>query len=138
MHELILRKRCSAPPERVFAAWTQPELMARWFAPGEMTVPEASADPRVGGAWRVVMQDPGGQRHIVGGTYREVSPFERLRFTWRWEGSEVTSEVEISLRADGGGTELQLRHTELESVASRESHGKGWEGCLAKLIDRIT
>ena len=133
MHELTMTQRCNASPERVFAAWTEPDLMARWFAPGDMTVPEATADLRVGGAWRVVMLDPAGQRHVVGGAYREITPFTRLAFSWRWEGSEHSSEVEVGLRADGAATELTLRHHELDSAASRDQHGKGWAGCLAKL-----
>jgi uncharacterized protein YndB with AHSA1/START domain len=137
MNELTIDKRCNATIERVFAAWTEPDLMARWFAPGTMSVAEAVADVRVGGAWRVVMQEPSGQRRTVGGHYREVSPHSRLRFSWRWEGSEHTSEVEITLRADGTGTELQLTHRELESATSRDQHGQGWQGCLAKLIEQF-
>jgi uncharacterized protein YndB with AHSA1/START domain len=136
MHELTLTRYVDAPPERVFAAWTQPALMGLWFAPGDMIVPEARSDLRVGGAWRVVMANPDGSRHIVSGVYREVVPPTRLRFTWRWEGSEVTSEVEVQLRAEGAGTELQLQHRELESETSRDQHRKGWEGCLAKLVAR--
>ena len=136
MHELTLTRHIDAPPERVFAAWTQPEAMCRWFAPGNMTVPEAEADLRVGGAWRVVMLDPDGSRHVVGGVYREIVPASRLRLSWRWEGSEVTSEVEVRLRADGAGTELQLHHRELDSESSRDQHRKGWEGCLANLVAR--
>jgi len=134
MHVLTLTKRCSATCAQVFAAWTRPELMVRWFAPGNMSVAQAQADLRVGGAWRVVMQDPSGQQRIVGGRYREILPGQRLRFSWRWEGSEHASEVEISLRADGDATELTLHHRELESAHSRDQHGQGWEGCLAKLI----
>lgn len=138
MHELTLTRRIDAPPERVFAAWTEPAWMCRWFAPGTMSVPEAAAELRVGGAWRVVMQEPSGERHIVEGVYREITPFSRLRFSWRWHGSEVTSEVEVTLAADGDATALTLHHRELESDDSRDRHREGWEGCLTKLVARLT
>lgn len=133
MYELTLNKRCRMSVEKVYAAWSSPEQVQRWFAPGDMTVPEAAVDFRVGGAYRIVMQRPDGQRHIVGGVYRELVPNERLVFSWSWEGSGVTSEVEITLRPAGKQTDLTLIHRQIPTAESRDSHGQGWEGCLAKL-----
>lgn len=134
MYELTLNKRCKAPVARVFAAWSSPEQVQRWFAPGDLTVPEAEVDFRVGGAYRIVMQRPDGQQHIVGGVYRDIVPDERLVFTWSWEGSGVTSEVEIRLQPADGQTDLTLLHRQIPTEESRESHKQGWEGCLAKLV----
>jgi uncharacterized protein YndB with AHSA1/START domain len=134
VYELSLNKRCKAPVERIFAAWSTPEQMQRWFAPGDMKVAEASADFRVGGAWRVVMQRPDGHQHIVGGVYREIEPNQRLLMSWSWEGSGVTSEIEILLQAAGEQTDLTLNHRQIPTAESRDSHAQGWEGCLAKLV----
>ena len=59
--ELWLERRIDAPPERLFAAWTQPELVRRWFAPAPWSVSAAETDLRVGGATQVVMRGPDGQ-----------------------------------------------------------------------------
>ena len=134
MPELIMNKRCKAPVARIFAAWSQPELMRRWFAPGDLTVAEASADFRVGGAWRIVMLRPDGGTHIVGGEYREIDQDQRIVFSWSWENSGVTSEVEIGLRPAGDETDLTLTHRQIPTEESRASHAQGWEGCLAKLM----
>jgi uncharacterized protein YndB with AHSA1/START domain len=134
MFELSLNKRCNAPVARVFAAWSSTEQVKRWFAPGDMTVPEASVDFRVGGAYRIVMQDPDGQTHIVGGVYRDIVPNQRLCFTWRWEGSEVTTEVDIHFRADDEHTDFTLIHRQFATEDARDRHNEGWERCLAKLV----
>lgn len=134
MFELTLNKRCNAPVERVFAAWSSVEQVKRWFAPGDMTVPDASIDFRKGGTYRIVMQNPDGQTHIVGGVYRDIVPNQRLCFTWSWEGSEVTTEVDISFRADGERTDFTLIHRQFATEEARDKHNQGWEGCLAKLL----
>lgn len=57
----------------MFNAWTTPEVISQWFAPGSMTVPEASVDFKIGGAYRFVMQNQEGEQFIVGGEYREIA-----------------------------------------------------------------
>jgi uncharacterized protein YndB with AHSA1/START domain len=135
MHELTINKRCKAAPSRIFAAWSSADMVKTWFAPGAMHVAEAQVDFRVGGTYRIVMERPDGQQHIVGGTYRAIEPDEHLAFTWSWEGSGVTTEVDVRLTPAGEQTELQLVHREIPTEESRASHSQGWEGCLAKLIE---
>ncbi len=127
-----------ASAERVFAAWTRPEKLRVWFAPGQMTVPVAQADLRVGGAYRVEMHAPDGAVHTAVGTYREIVPNERLVFTWGWEGDpSPESLVTVAIRDLGGKTELKLTHDRLASAESREQHLQGWIGCLDNLAAAI-
>ena len=84
---LTLTRTINAPRDRVFEAWTDPAHLHRWWGAREgYTAPIAEVDLRTGGAYRLGMQAPD-QDHpfIVGGVYREISPPEKLVFTWIWE-----------------------------------------------------
>ena len=131
---LTLSRTFAASPERVWAAWTEPESLKRWFAPGdEFLVPLAEADVRVGGRYRLVMQAPDGERHDVRGVYREVVPNRRLVFTWAWHSTpERESLVTVELLPQAGGTELRLSHAQFAEAAARDRHLAGWTGCLGR------
>lgn len=131
---LTLERRFAAPKAQVFAAWTQPEKLTRWFGPGDVTCLEAEIDARPGGRFKIVMLGTDGQRHEVGGTYVEVVPHDRLVFTWAWHSMpERRSLVTVRLADDGPGTRLTLLHEQLADAATRERHGHGWTGSLDKL-----
>ena len=85
--ELRLTRRFNAPRERVFDAWTDPELLRRWWAAGpDWDTPEAEVDLRPGGRYRLSMRNPqSGDVHTVGGEYTEISRPARLAYTWQWE-----------------------------------------------------
>jgi uncharacterized protein YndB with AHSA1/START domain len=125
-----------APRKEVFRAWTEPELIRRWWGPGEFTCPEAEVDLRPGGRYRLAMQPTEGDAFIIGGTYREVDPPERLVYTWRWEsgpaadGSE--SLVTVEFHDAGDRTELVLIHTEFPETHGPAPYQMGWEGGLDK------
>jgi len=134
MSELRITEVLAAPLARVYAAWTEPERMRRWFGKADMRVPEASVDLRPGGRWRVVLVRADGVRMPVGGEYREILPQERLRFSWQWEGSEVVTEVELRFRAlDAARTELTVIHSEFPDETTRDQHFDGWRPALANL-----
>jgi uncharacterized protein YndB with AHSA1/START domain len=122
-----------APRAKVFAAWTKPELMRNWFAPGPMTVASVSADPRPGGKYSITMQGKDASPTVTG-EYQEVVTNEKLVFTWGWEGdpSQKTL-VTILFRDTKEGTEVALKHKRFADVAARDKHRQGWDGCLAKL-----
>src|SRR2546422_7814419 len=80
-----LQRTFQAPREKVFQAWTRPEDLKRWSAPGDLTTPVAEVDLRVGGRYRIDMRAPDGTLHRVTGTYREVDPPNRLVYTWQGE-----------------------------------------------------
>jgi uncharacterized protein YndB with AHSA1/START domain len=133
---LVVTRIFKAPVERVYAAWTDAQQMKRWFAPGDMSVPVAEADVREGGGYRVQMAGSGSdcEFHTTGGIYREVVPNRRLVFTWQWEGSELETMVTLEFRPlSDSETELTLIHEGFDSEDTRDKHGQGWDGCLAKL-----
>lgn len=132
---LRLERRLRAPVALVYAAWTKPEALLRWFGPGDTReVLSADVDLRVGGRFRVVMIAESGEVHRVGGVYREIVPNERLVFTWAWESTpERESLVTILLASAGSGTDLTLVHEQLFDVAARDGHARGWAGALDRL-----
>ena len=78
---LTLKRRYNAPPAKVFAAWTEPEKLARWMGSEQITSVRAETDLRVGGRYHIKMITPGDE-HDVSGVYRELVPNEKIVFTW--------------------------------------------------------
>ena len=140
---LRLTHRFAAPRERVFDAWTDPELLRRWWAAaGTWDTPEADVDLRPGGRYRLSMRNPdSGDVHTVGGEYTEVSRPDRLVYTWAWEmGVGVTGDeslVTVEFIDAGDGTEVVLTHTGLAGEQDRDNHEHGWRECLANLERRV-
>jgi uncharacterized protein YndB with AHSA1/START domain len=133
---LTLKRRLNARPEKVYAAWTDPEKIAAWFGPSRV-VPgtvQADIDARAGGRYRVSFDTEDGEHNQVGGVYREVVPNQRLVFSWAWQSTpERESLVTVSLRPDGDGTLLTLSHEQFFDAAARDGHQNGWTGSLDKL-----
>jgi uncharacterized protein YndB with AHSA1/START domain len=137
--ELRLERSYDAPPERVFAAWTSPEVLRRWWAARpDWTSPEAEVDLRVGGRYRLAMSNTEGETHAVAGVYTEVAPPERLAYTWAWEEDASTeSHVTVEFRPDGGRTTVVITHAGFSSERLRDEHASGWDGCLDNLGRRV-
>ena len=134
MYSLEIKRVFACSVERLYQAWASGEQVETWFAPGDMTVPEASVDFRKNGRYRIVMQDPAGEQHIVGGEYLDIAENENIVFTWCWEGSGVTTKVAVHFLAlDASNSELTLEHTEFTDEALKDKHGMGWNACLANL-----
>jgi uncharacterized protein YndB with AHSA1/START domain len=139
---LRVERTFDAPAQDVFDAWTNPEVLRRWWG-AEPTdrVPVAEVDLRVGGAYRLAMERPDGTTHTVQGEYREVSRPRRLVYTWAWveaDGSKGhASIVTVHFRGEGARTTVVIEHSELPSAESRERHAQGWSACLANLERRV-
>ena len=122
------------PPERVFAAWTDPLSLGRWLSP--IGHAEAETEPWIGGRIRVTMIGPGVRIEHTG-EYREVVPDRRLVFTWQ---SPYTgpgpSLVTIDLEPSGDGTSLTLVHEQL-SPDQVASHSGGWDRILDRLAKEL-
>ena len=140
--ELILTRELKARRERVFAAWTDVEQAALWWAPRDFTQLSCEMDVRPGGTWRRRMRSPSGDVILKHGVYREVAAPERLVFTYITEHAagiiDPETLVSVNLTDLGGGwTRLTLWHTAFETEASRDDHRGGWTGCLERLAGFI-
>lgn len=147
--ELVLTRLIDAPREKLFKAWTDPELLKQWFAPLPWTTPAAELDVRPGGANLIVMRSPDGNDMPNHGVYLEVVENERLVFTdaytKAWEPSEKPFMTVILTFADEGGKTRYTARARHWTVADREAHEKmgfrqGWGQCtdqLAALVAKL-
>lgn len=121
--------------ESVWNAWTDPEQMKHWLCPMGMVVAEVEADLKIGGRYRVVMEQ-GSQRIptppefgdslVVEGAYEKIEEPNVLEFTWQWKGRDEASLVHVSIQPEGAGTRVELVHTLLKSESDVKFHRIGW------------
>lgn len=134
---LVIRRKLVAKRERVWQAFTEVSEVAQWSHPADMSTRDFTADVRVGGSFRLTMVKPDGEEYIGKGFYREITPPEKLVYTWTWEEDTPQEEREtlltIELRDLGDETELTLTHENLRSVESRDGHVQGWNEFLDNL-----
>jgi uncharacterized protein YndB with AHSA1/START domain len=131
---LVVRRRINATPEKLFAAWTQPELLVRWWGPQGVTCTGAEIDLRVGGAYRIANQFPDGTVIWIAGVFEAIEPPHRLTYTWKLESQNGLAErVTVCFEGSGTSTEVVITHERIPNEAARTSHERGWSGCLDKL-----
>jgi uncharacterized protein YndB with AHSA1/START domain len=135
-----------APASQVFAAFTNPDLLKAWFAPGNMTVPNVSRELRPGGAYRIEMKGSVDAHNgeeaqrgedpvvVAQGVYTWMVPGRQLSYTWSgsWDPAEE-SHVTVSLFEGPAGTNLTLDHIGFHSDQSMQIHRSGWQSSLTKL-----
>jgi uncharacterized protein YndB with AHSA1/START domain len=131
---LTIKRRFSAPPEKVFSAWTDAEKMKKWMGPGEIVARHVESDPRPGGRYRIIMQAPSGEEFDTSGVYREVIAGEKVVYTWAGTFTpEQETLVTVTFKRDGDGTLLTLVHERFPDDALRDLHNGGWSGAIDKL-----
>lgn len=142
-HELVLMREIDAPREKIFRAWTDPELMKEWFCPKPWAVSHAELDLRAGGSSFIVMNGPNGEVVENRGVYLEVVPNEKLvftdAFTSAWVPSEKPFMTGIVLLEDMGGGRTKYtaiaRHWNEEDKKTHEAMGfhEGWGAAADQL-----
>jgi len=100
--EIHIERVFDAPRDRVFAAFTDPEFIPEWWGPRDTTTVVDQMDVRPGGSWRFVMRDSDGSETGFRGTYREVTPPERIVQTFEWEGMPGHVSVDTATFEDLG------------------------------------
>jgi uncharacterized protein YndB with AHSA1/START domain len=140
--ELVLTRLINAPREKVYRAWTDPELLKQWFAPKPYTTPVVEIDVWPGGSAYFVMRGPDGKDLPNRGVYLEVVPNEKLvstdAYVKAWEPSEKPFMTLILTFEDEGGKTRYTARVRHWTVADRETHEKmgfheGWGLCTDQL-----
>jgi uncharacterized protein YndB with AHSA1/START domain len=129
---VVVRRRMAVPRERVFAAWLDSESLAEFMRPANFGRSTVSVDPRVGGAFKIMMQGPT-QAIEHHGEYLMIDPPSLLSFTWISKNTDdLPTVVTIEFHERGTGTELVLTHRRLPARAV-EGHRRGWTDIVGLL-----
>lgn len=130
---LVVSRLIAAGQEPLFDAWLDPEALAVWMRPGNATHTDVTADPRVGGEFRIIMHNLDAPI-VHRGTYLTIDRPNRLAFTWR---SPVTENEDTLVTVDfaprPSGTEVTITHERLPHQAAEDAHRDGWTDCLSGL-----
>ncbi len=94
--EIVMTRSFDAPPRLVFAAFTRPDLLPRWYGAQGWRLVSCDVDLRVGGAYRFVSEGPGGERMAQSGVYRAVEPDARLVLTEVFDDQSYPGETVIT------------------------------------------
>jgi uncharacterized protein YndB with AHSA1/START domain len=139
--DLVIERIFDAPRNLVWKAWTDPEMLARWSAPRDLSIPEAHSDVRVGGHYRVTMQAPDGRHHRLRGEYRELTPPLRIVMTHQWINEDGSLDPEtvctVTFEARGQKTYMHFHQVGFGSAPSRDGHRGGWMSAFGVLDDLL-
>jgi uncharacterized protein YndB with AHSA1/START domain len=136
--EIHIERVFEAPRDRVFAAFTDPELIPQWWGPHGTTTVVDRLELRPGGSWRFVVRNSDGSETGFRGTFREITPPERIVWTFEWEGMPGHVSVDTATFEDLGNrtkvTTVSLFHTTDERDGMLAS---GMEGGLNESYARL-
>ncbi len=134
---LTVERTIKAAPADVFNAWLNPEMLRQFMMPAAgMSVPKASNEPKEGGRFEIVML-AGENEMPHTGTYREISPHDRIVFTWESPFSVDDSTVTLTFDPVETGTRVTLRHDRFADAEARDNHKGGWISILEALDTKL-
>ena len=128
-------------PEKVYRAFLEPEAFAKWLPPNGFTGMVHHMDAKVGGTYKMSFTNfTNGQSHSFGGTYLELAPYERIRYTDKFDDPNLPGELQvtITLKPVSVGTELNVVQEGVPEVIPPEACYLGWQESLtllAKLVE---
>ncbi len=128
-------------PEKIYRAFTDADAMARWLPPNGFTGRVHHMEAKVGGAYKMSFTNfTTGHGHAFGGTYLELVPHERVRYTAKFDDPNLPGEMQttVALKKVSCGTEVNIVQEGIPGVIPAEACYLGWQeslGHLAKLVE---
>jgi uncharacterized protein YndB with AHSA1/START domain len=135
-----LHRVLKAPPERVYKAFLDPDAMVKWLPPHGFTAKVHKMDAKVGGGYKMSFTNFGsGQTHSFGGTYVELTPPERIRYTDQFDDPGLPGQmnVTIAFKKVVAGTELDILQEGLPPQIPVEFAYLGWQESLSLLANLV-
>jgi uncharacterized protein YndB with AHSA1/START domain len=137
--EIHVERIFDAPPERVFKAYIDPELIPKWWGPrGTETIVE-ELDAKAGGNWRFVSRGADGSEIVFRGVFREVTPHRRLAQTFEWDGMPGHVSVDTAVFEDlGEGRTKVVTDSVFHTAEERDGMvGSGMEKGMSETYERL-
>lgn len=131
-----LHRVLRASPEKIYRAFLDPAAIAKWLPPHGFTARVQHMDPQVGGTYRVVFTNfTSGQVHGFSGTYLELEPFSRIRYSDRFDDPNLAGEMEttVSLQPVSCGTALHIAQVGIPESIPSDACYLGWQDSLGLL-----
>jgi uncharacterized protein YndB with AHSA1/START domain len=136
--QILITREFDAPRHLVYRAWTEPELVGRWWSGNRGEVTVAEVDLRVGGTWRYVMVTEDGFEAAFHGEYREIVPNERIVATEVYEGMPEVEALNTVTFAEADGRTTLTMLVEHASKEARDAHiGSGMEAGMREAMDLL-
>ena len=131
---LNMSRKFEATVEKVWDAWTNPDIISKWWLPDGFTEPKPNeVDLTVGGGFKFHMQPPEGDAFYAHGIFKEIIPNKLIKSTWLWSHSDQETLLTIEFKESNGGTELILTHELFMDEAQRDLHSDGWQKCFDRI-----
>jgi len=138
---VIVESYFAETPATVFHAWTDPEIVVKWFGYAPNSLLSATIDLRTGGRWSFLLSKDADKTIGFEGEYLDVQPGEKLIYSWAHVTTHAdgareetpASKVEVSFTAQGKGTSVRLVHAGLNSEDARRGVGGGWTAAFRHL-----
>ena len=134
MYDFTINGTLNAGLTDVYTAFHDPNVLVRWFAPGNMMVSQFMSNFIEGGNYRLILQSPDGFQQTIIGSYEAISLNEELCFTWRWEDTNDITKVNISFTCDNDSTtSIRLTQSGFKREEDMLHQQYGWIASLEKL-----
>ncbi len=138
-HDVVITRVFDAPRELVYRVLTDPEQVPHWWGPGNLDTVVDEMDVRPGGRWRYVQTDSDGNEYAFHGIYHQVTPPDRLVYTFEFEGMPGHVMMETITFEDLGDGRTRLVDTGVfQSVDDRDGMVEsGMESGARESMDRL-
>jgi uncharacterized protein YndB with AHSA1/START domain len=140
-HTIRLHRVLRAPAERIYRAFLDADALVKWLPPHGFTAKVHHMEAKIGGSFKMSFTNfSSGHSHSFGGEYLELAPFERIRYTDKFDDPNLPGEmhVTVALKQVSCGTELNIVQEGVPAVIPAEACYLGWQESLtllAKLVE---